>query len=96
MQIRDFETAQVELAKANIIDPEHRGIQKSLGYAYVWGGELDKPKYLLRDIREAEDEMGVYSWWWGEQDRGDLARQAKDMEQILHELIQNDPDLGVD
>jgi hypothetical protein len=40
--------------------------------------------------------MGVYSRWWGEQDRGDLARRAKDMEQILHELIQNDPDLGVD
>ena len=96
MQKRDFETAQVELVQANIIDPEHRGIRKSLGYAYVWGGELDEPKYLLRDIREAENEMGVYSWWWGEQDRGDLAQRAMNMEGILHELNQNGPEMGVD
>ena len=95
-QKRDFEMAQVELAKANIVDPEHRGIRKSLGYAYVWGGELDKPKYLLWDIREAENEMGVYSWWWGEQDRGDLAQQAKAMEGILNALNQNDPERGGD
>ena len=57
---------------------------------------MDKSKYRLRDIREAENEMGVYSWWWGEQDRGDLARHAKDMEGILHELMKNDPEMGVD
>ncbi len=96
MQKRDFETAQAELARAHTIDPEHRGIRKSLGYAYVWGGKLDKSKNLLREIQEAEYEMEAYSWWWGQQDRGDLARQAGDMEGILHELIQNDPDLGVE
>jgi tetratricopeptide (TPR) repeat protein len=96
MQKRDFETAQAELAKAHTIDPEHRGIRKSLGYAYVWGGELSRSETLLSEIREAENEMGVYSWWWGVQDRGDLARQAKDMEGILHELNQNDPEMGVD
>ena len=96
MQIRDFETAQAELAKAHRIDPEHRGIWKSLGYAYAWGGKLDKSTNLLREIQEAEHEMGVYSWWWGQQDRRDLARQAGDMEGILYELIQIDPDLGVD
>lgn len=96
MQNRDFETAQTELEKAHRIDPEHRGIRKSLGYAYAWGGKLDKSRNLLSEIQEAEYEMGVYSWWWGQQDRGDLARQAGDMEGILHELIQNDPDLGVE
>lgn len=96
MQKRDFETAQAELAKAHTIDPEHRGIRKSLGYAYVWGGKLDMSKNLLREISEAENEMGVYSWWWGEQDRGDLAQRAKDMEGILHEYFQNNPELGVD
>ncbi|MFC1922880.1 O-antigen ligase family protein [Chloroflexota bacterium] len=96
MQNRDFETAQTELEKAHRIDPEHRGIQKSLGYAYAWGGKLDKSTNLLSEIQEAEYEMGVYSWWWGQQDRGDLARQAGDMEGILHELILNDPDLGVE
>ena len=96
MQKRDFETAQVELAKAHAIDPQHRGIRKSLGYAYVWEGKLDKSKNLLIEIQEAEYEMGVYSWWWGQQNRGDLAQRAGDMEGILHELIQNDPHLGVD
>jgi tetratricopeptide (TPR) repeat protein len=96
LQKREFETAQVELAKAHTIDPQHRGIRKSLGYAYVWGGKLEESKHLLREIQEAEFEMGVYSWWWGQQDRGDLARQAGDMEGILHELIQYAPDMEVD
>jgi O-antigen ligase len=96
MQNRNFRTAQTELERAYKVDSEHRGIQKSLGYAYAWGGDFDQSKRMLREIYEAENEMGVYSWWWGEQDRGDLAQQAKDMEGILHELKLKNQELGVD
>jgi len=84
MQRRDFGTASEELEWAYELDREHRGIRKSLGYAYVWDGKLDEAQMLLQEINEAEYEMGVYSWWWQELDRRDLAGQAREMEAILH------------
>lgn len=84
MQRRDFGTASEELERAYELDREHRGIRKSLGYAYVWDGKLDEAQMLLQEINEAEYEMGVYSWWWQELDRRDLAGQAREMETILH------------
>jgi hypothetical protein len=85
MQRREFKTAQDELEQANLIDSEHRGIRKSLGYTYVWAGNLDEAGSLLRGIREAEYEMGVYTWWWREQERQDLAWYAKEMSSMLQE-----------
>lgn len=85
MQRRDFEAAQDELEQANQIDTEHRGIRKSLGYAYVWTGDLAEAGILLNGIREAEYEMGVYTWWWREQERPDLAWHAKQMSSMLQE-----------
>lgn len=85
MQRRDFGTASEELEWAYELDREHRGIRKSLGYAYVWEGKLDDAHALLEEIDEAEYEMGVYTWWWRELNRRDLASQAKDMETILQD-----------
>ncbi|UCF29067.1 MAG: hypothetical protein JSW42_05165 [Chloroflexota bacterium] len=83
MQRRDFESAQAELENAFLIDPEHRGIRKSLGYAYVWGDRLDQANQILIGINEAKSEMEVYTWWWNENDRLDLSSQANDMVEIL-------------
>ena len=73
---QDFTSAAVYLEKAHESSPSHRGIIKNLGYCYVWLGEMDKAKALLEQIPESQQELGVYSWWWGVQGRQDLAIYA--------------------
>jgi hypothetical protein len=71
------------LEKAFNIDPDHRGIRKSLGYAYVWDSNLENAELMLEGIDEAEIEMEIYSQWWSENNRPDLATRAREMVQIL-------------
>ena len=73
---QDFTTAAANLETAHQEAPNHRGIIKSLGYSYVWLGEMDKAQTLLDWIPEAQDEMKVYIWWWGIQGRPDLSEKA--------------------
>jgi O-antigen ligase len=76
---RDYETAvsHLEIAPSGFI--HQRGVSKSLGYTYVWQGDLDKATELLLNIPEATDEMQVYIWWWETQNRSDLSQKAKNM-----------------
>ncbi len=76
---RDFKSAAAHLETAHEEAPNHRGIIKNLGYAYVWLGELDKAQTLLGRIPEARDEMSVYIWWWETQGRPDLSENASMM-----------------
>jgi O-antigen ligase len=80
---RDFPTALAHLEKAHHLDPSHRGIRKSLGYTYVWAGQLDLAKQVLAQIPEAQQELDVYIWWWGTQNRPDLSARAKEATLIL-------------
>ena len=73
---QDFKTAAANLETAYQEAPNHRGIIKSLGYSYVWLGDMDKAQTLLDWIPEAQDEMKVYIWWWGTQGRPDLSERA--------------------
>ena len=76
---RDFKTATANLETAYQEEPNHRGIIKSLGYCYVWLGDMDKARLLLKRIPEAQYEMSVYIWWWGTQGRPDLSQNASIM-----------------
>lgn len=76
MQRSDFAGAAVRLEAAYASDQSHRGLNKALGYDYVWLGQLDRALLLLNEIPEARDEMNIYAWWWGTQGREDLAAQA--------------------
>jgi len=77
MSALDFQTAAGDLQKVYEAEPEHRGVIKTLGYAYVWGGELDRAVPLLASIPESRDELKVYNWWWlHERGRSDLAKNA--------------------
>jgi O-antigen ligase len=80
---RDFPVALAHLEKAHHLDPAHRGIRKSLGYTYVWAGQLDLAKQVLAQISEAQQELDVYIWWWRAQSRPDLSAQAKEAALIL-------------
>ena len=73
---QDFKTAVANLEAAHQKAPNHRGIIKSLGYCYVWLGEMDKAQILLDQIPESQHEMEVYIWWWGTQGRPDLSDKA--------------------
>ena len=80
---RDFNIAQKELEQAFQIDPDHRGIRKSLGYVYAWNGEIDQAVSMLDGVDEAQDEMEVYSWWWQENQQPALADQASNLARKL-------------
>jgi tetratricopeptide (TPR) repeat protein len=73
---QDFKTAASYLETAYQEAPNHRGIIKSLGYCYVWLGEMDEAQILLDRIPEAQHEMKVYIWWWETQGRADLSERA--------------------
>ena len=63
--------------------PGHRGIKKSLGYAYTWLGEFDKAFALLEQIPESRTEMETYTWWWNTTNREDLSQKASNMADLL-------------
>jgi hypothetical protein len=73
---QDFKTAAANLETAYQESPNHRGIIKSLGYCYVWLGDMNKAQKLLDQIPEAPNEMKVYIWWWETQSRPDLSEMA--------------------
>jgi tetratricopeptide (TPR) repeat protein len=72
----DFRSAAAYLEVAHQQAPRHRGIIKSLGYCYVWLGELEKAQTFLGEIPEAERELGNYAWWWRDRGRADLSANA--------------------
>jgi hypothetical protein len=76
---QDFGTAVTHLKIAHKLDPDHRGILKTLGYSYVWIGEFDQAAALLKSIPESDREMNVYTGWWLSQGREDLSKLAVDM-----------------
>ena len=73
---RDYAAAISFLAPAQQADPGHRGLNKTLAYAYIWSGDLAHARPLLKSVPEAPNELGVYIWWWGTQGRTDLAQRA--------------------
>lgn len=75
----DFLSATAYLEKANQKAPNHRGIIKSLGYCYVWSGNMEKAQLFLSRIPEARHELDAYVWWWGTQGRTDLSEKASIM-----------------
>ena len=83
---QDFSSALSYLLVAYHQSLHHRGIIKSLGYCYVWLGDMDNAKLLLSNIPEAKDELDVYVWWWGTQGRNDLSANAATMSSELDVL----------
>ena len=79
----DFPTAISHLEIAYHGDPYHRGMLKALGLTYIWNGQIEAALPLLDIIPEANEEVGVYTWWWSEQNRLDLSAYA---EQYLKEV----------
>lgn len=56
--------------------PDHRGIKKTLGYAYAWQGQLPAARQLLLPFPEVKDELSAYAWWWQSQNHPELSALA--------------------
>jgi len=79
---RRFDAAIAYLQQAYQNEPGNQATFKALGLAYLWTGQLDAAEFLLRqrdDLAEVTEELGVWSWWWGTQDRKDLSEYAGQM-----------------
>jgi lipopolysaccharide biosynthesis regulator YciM len=83
MRRGDFLSAIPYLEKAYQEAPDHRGIIKSLGYCYVWSGNMEKAQIFLSKIPEAKQELAVYVWWWQMQGRDGLSMNASVMNSKL-------------
>jgi len=81
----DFEKAKTYLLSAHEQNPDHRGIQKLLGYSYTWTGDALNAKSVLMNIPEAGDEMDAYAWWWRTQNQEIFANLASQMAGTLRE-----------
>lgn len=75
----DFPLALGHLQAAFAADPTNRAAVKALGYALVWSGQMDKAVPLLKQIPEAESELGYAAYDWSQRGRGDLSELASRM-----------------
>ncbi|MCP4421657.1 MAG: hypothetical protein GY805_34020 [Chloroflexi bacterium] len=82
---RDYETAVMYLEQATAVSEDYRGITKSLGYSYIWDNQINLALETLSEIPETRMEMSVYSIWWEQKNRQDLASKASEMAAILED-----------
>jgi O-antigen ligase len=80
---RDYLAASQHLELARRVSPEHRGVQKTLGYTLAWLGEYEEAAPLLAPLPEVAQELEVYQWWWEDQGRPDLSAHAMGMAAYL-------------
>jgi thioredoxin-like negative regulator of GroEL len=64
MAAGDYERAAQYLETAARADPAHRGVLKSLGYSYLWAGQVEKAASWLAQLPETEVEVRNYVQWW--------------------------------
>jgi tetratricopeptide (TPR) repeat protein len=86
MRGRDFKAAVSHLEVAYSVDPEHRGLRKVLGYAYIWTGQFEKSVPLMIDIPWIKDEFRSYRKWWQAHGRGDLSTRSDRMLEIFNRI----------
>ena len=83
LRARDFKTASYNLMQAYTLDPGHRGVQKSLGYALAWSGRVTQAAELLSHNPQTRRELQEYVGWWLRLGRADLANYARQTEQLV-------------
>jgi len=86
LERQDFETAIIYLERAYAQEPQNQAILKTLGYAYLWTGQLDQAQELFEQVdfqSRLVGELRYWHWWWGTKDRGNLSAYAGEMAQRL-------------
>ena len=78
-----FSQAITHLEIARSALPGHRGVQKGLGYAYLWDGQIERAERLLAPLWEIPEELGTWSWWRGRQGQEQLSEYAQELRILL-------------
>jgi hypothetical protein len=76
MRAQDFQNSGSHLETAHASDLDHPGMLKSLGYTYLWSGNLASGAQLLKEVPEAKHELLVYIGWWRKLGKLDLSDRA--------------------
>lgn len=85
LQAHRFSDAVTHLEQGVAQTPQHRGIQKNLGYAYAWQGRSVEGLPYLRAAGVNSAELFAYGHWWKEHQREDLTLTAFQLSQEILE-----------
>lgn len=86
LERQDFETAIIYLERAYTQEPQNQAILKTLGYAYLWTGQLDQAQELFWQVdfqSRLVGELRYWHWWWSTKDQENLSAYAGEMAQRL-------------
>lgn len=86
LQRNAFDSAVYHLEQAYAEEPANQANLKALGYAYLWTGRSDAAEafFVQVDFRKRlVEELDYWRWWWGTQQRDDLAQNAAEMARRL-------------
>jgi len=81
-----FNEAVEHLQMAWQADPGNTTTHKALGLAYVWVGEPEKARPLLRNVPDIVEELNTWAWWRGTQ--GQMEQSAN----AYHASLMLEPD----
>jgi O-antigen ligase len=82
---QDFNSAAGYLSAAYLENPEHRGVQKALGYSALWNGDLQTAEELLSTLPESKQELDAYIYHWQVLGEPELSERALELLQSLQE-----------
>ena len=74
---RQYGPAVEHLKIADRAGGRHEGIQKALGYSYIWSGAPESGIPLLVDLPQIDAELEAYERWWNRQGSSALAARAR-------------------
>jgi tetratricopeptide (TPR) repeat protein len=86
-----YDMAVGHLEQAHLREPQNQATLKSLGYGYLWSGNLPAAIAMFRQVEMRDflrQELVYWQWQWREQGREDLAGYAQAMLQALSEKSQ--------
>lgn len=83
LQAGEYQAAVTYLKTAHDVDPNHMGIRKRLGYAYVWTGDFTQAYPLLAGYPEAINELDSYYYWWQNHGEPSLSVNASQMVEYM-------------
>ena len=77
LEKKEFSLAVKRLVVAHQNNPQHPGIKKNLGFAYLWNNDIDNAKQILAEVPNAKEELFAYIWWWEGLNEPELSKNAQ-------------------
>lgn len=83
LAVGDYPAQIAWLEPAHAVGSHHIGVNKTLGYAYLWQGQVAAAQPLLSSAHNIHAELAAYAWWWETQNQSEKAAWATDLAQRL-------------